>query len=121
MVKIPTSCPICNGVMQYVDLHSVERKVCLSRIDHKISFSWKDHPHFSYGEEIKSIILSERKNLTFKWDFDLEKIIVYTGCSDLYHKKYHLPSQYQVLPYIDPDLKNWKKTINKLKNYLIFL
>lgn len=122
MIKVPILCPICKNSMQYIDLHRVERKSCLFRIDHKISFSWQDHPSVIPGEEaVQSIILSDRKDFTFKWDFEIKKIFVYSGCYDMYHTKYHMPTQYKILPFIEPDFLNWKKSFNKLKKYVIFI
>jgi len=107
---LPDKCPYCNDVMltyyREIEENVIIIKECELHIDHLINLS-------SFNDEnvVYKIVIAFYKNEERARAFWLPRqksLMVLTN-------KVFVP-----LPYFEPDLKNYKKLVEKIKTYLIF-
>jgi len=113
-MKMPSHCPFCKAPMlnTYTPFLNTNAsnlvKTCNKNITHKISFTslLRDH------DEVNRITIPWGPYCAFKWAFYAE---------DNYKLLFSHKFGNTKLPFFEPDLSNYKKLINKLNTYLVFL
>lgn len=109
-MKAPIDCPVCGGSLMnnYIGPPDSQllQKSCAKRLDHKLFYVSK----FKNDDEISLISIHISPGILVMWtpdqkDLEIRNVAETTGFK---------------LPYFEPNFKNYKKLVTKLKTYLTF-
>ena len=113
-----SKCPCCGDILliSYIDIlgkseKDLLRKQCY-KIDHKFHCIYDSDETilFTIGLEI-----DPSNGLSTSWNFNTKKINIYNP-----RKNFNSPL-YNAIPWFEPDFSDYKKLLNKLKTYVIYI
>lgn len=109
-MKMLIDCPVCGGPLLNTYLGNPDRqllqKSCTKRLDHKLFYVSK----FDNHDEIELISIHVSPGILAMWTTDLKELEIRRVTETTGFK----------LPYFEPNFKNYKKLVTKLRTYLTF-
>jgi len=113
-------CPKCKNILKsqpdFIDKiylsnnknYYVTDKVCDNTADHKMVFTFSENENLYLCIKFVDLI----SNIHYVWYY-LDQYLIVTKNNNF--------DDFSEIPYFEPDLFDFSKTLNKLKNYIIFL
>ena len=114
-MKIPDKCPCCQGILtnKFIINKNILNKECDRYTNHRYSCVIHPHPH---GDELVriGIEIDNTKSIRAYWWFITKQL----GICQVHNKTME---NIVYLPFFEPDFLDYKKLINKLKTYIVFM
>lgn len=120
-MKLPIKCPICNDPLLNEDVYlsKMWRKICANKLNHKFFVIYEVNTDMI----VNFSIVDDKNNAWRFYPLD-DTIAIYKDVKLQLLKNLRRDGSlknYKIIPYFEPDFSDFKKLINKLRTYTLFL